>query len=203
MPRRKKLYSNPLPSELQSHPSSKDSRNALSYDEWTTKNARAKAIIMSTLVPGSEAWKIAEPLEYAADIWKALEEKYGPKDGTTNMWQPGTPWVESKEVMEAAKELDHNDKVAELLQRREAEEVASSNNATGEDTRPTQSTPEAIMKATPTEAELDQERRDRRFLWALLNGGKDKLDSVTMKTGEQLCGTISMDMSNVFDKSYK
>ncbi len=143
---------------------------------------------MSTLVPGSEAWKIAEPLEYAADIWKALEEKYGPKDGTTNMWQPGTPWVESKEVMEAAKELDHNYKVAELLHGREAKESTPSSSAIMEDNRTTETNSGVMTKATPTEAEIDQERRDRRFLWALLNGGKDRLDSVTMKTGQQLCG---------------
>ena len=189
MPRKnKKPYSNPLPSELQTHPSSKDSQNPLSYDEWTTKNARAKAIIMSTLVPGSEAWKIAEPLEYAADIWKALEEKYGPKDGTTNMWQPGTPWVESKEVMEAAKELDHNDKVAELLQQRELAEAVPSSSATVDNDRPVEAVAQTQAKASPSEAEIDQERRDKRFLWALLNGGKDRLDSVTVKTGQQLCG---------------
>jgi hypothetical protein len=50
-----------------------------SEDFWT-KNARAKALIMSTLVPGSEAWKIAEPLELASEIMAALEEKYAPKD---------------------------------------------------------------------------------------------------------------------------
>lgn len=50
-------------------------------DDFPTKNARAKALIMSTLVPGSEPYKIAEPLELASDIWKALEDKYAPKDG--------------------------------------------------------------------------------------------------------------------------
>lgn len=185
MPRRKKQYSNPLPSELQTLPPSKDPRNPLSFDEWTTKNARAKAIIMSTLVPGSEAWKIAEPLEYAADIWKALEEKYGPKDGTSNMWQPGTPWVESKEVMEAAKELDHNDneKVEEAAQLEHLTEPAPSNSTTADIKNES-----AHRSMLNTEAEMDQERRDKRFLWALLNGGKDRLDSVTVKTGQQLCG---------------
>ncbi|EXJ95090.1 hypothetical protein A1O1_00208 [Capronia coronata CBS 617.96] len=54
-----------------------------STEDFKAKNARAKALIMSTLVPGSEPWKIAEPLELASDIWKALEEKYAPKDGTS------------------------------------------------------------------------------------------------------------------------
>src|SRR4051794_16506605 len=101
MPRKtKKPYSNPLPPELQNSPPSRDLTNQPSYDEWTTKNARAKAIIMSTLVAGSEAWKIAEPLEYASDIWKALEDKYAPKDSKSNLWQPCSPSDKSKEAVE-------------------------------------------------------------------------------------------------------
>lgn len=49
-------------------------------DDFWTKNARAKALIMSTLVPGSEAWNIAEPIELPSNIMRALEEKYAPKD---------------------------------------------------------------------------------------------------------------------------
>jgi hypothetical protein len=189
MPRKtKKPYSNPLPSELQTSPPSRDSRNQLSYDEWTTKNARAKSIIMSTLVPGSEAWKIAEPLEYASDIWKALEEKYGPKDGTNNMWQPGTPWVESQEVVEAAQELDHKGKATGFEQNQQPVNVLASGGSTGESASKVGSQTHQDGDASPTEAEMDQERRDKRFLWALLNGGKDKLDAVTIQTGQQLCG---------------
>ncbi|KIW31181.1 uncharacterized protein PV07_02849 [Cladophialophora immunda] len=47
-------------------------------DDFWTKNARAKALILSTLVPGSEAWKIAEPIEIASDIWRALENYFTP-----------------------------------------------------------------------------------------------------------------------------
>ncbi|KAI1621156.1 hypothetical protein EDD37DRAFT_147316 [Exophiala viscosa] len=47
-------------------------------DDFRWKNARAKALIMSTLVPGTEPYKIAESHELATDIWKALEEKYAP-----------------------------------------------------------------------------------------------------------------------------
>ncbi|EXJ90073.1 hypothetical protein A1O3_03141 [Capronia epimyces CBS 606.96] len=54
----------------------------LAGEEFMAKNARAKALIMSTLVPGSEPWKIAEPLELASDVWKALEEKYAPRDAS-------------------------------------------------------------------------------------------------------------------------
>ncbi|KIX07328.1 uncharacterized protein Z518_01981 [Rhinocladiella mackenziei CBS 650.93] len=51
-------------------------------DDFGVQNARAKALIMSTLVPGSEPWKIAERLELASDIWKALENKYVPMNGS-------------------------------------------------------------------------------------------------------------------------
>ncbi|KAK4946393.1 hypothetical protein LTR10_014591 [Elasticomyces elasticus] len=47
-------------------------------EDFRWKNARAKALIMSTLVPGTEPYKIAESHELATDIWKALEEKYAP-----------------------------------------------------------------------------------------------------------------------------
>ena len=190
MPRKpKKPYSNPLPSELQNSPPSKDSRNQLSYNEWTTKNARAKAIIMSTLVPGSEAWKIAEPLEYASDIWKALEEKYGPKDGTNNrMWQPGTAWVESKEVVEAAKELDHEPSPGDFGPNQQHLNVVASGSGLRDMASKIEPQTHQDASVSLTEAEMDQERRDKRFLWALLNGGKDKLDAITIQTGQQLCG---------------
>lgn len=189
MPRKaKKPYSNPLPPELQNSPPSRDLRNQPSYDEWATKNARAKAIIMSTLAPGSEAWKIAEPLEYASDIWKALEEKYGPKDGKSKMSQTGTPWVESKEAVEAAKGRDQRDKAADFVQNRQAINTLASRSRTAERAGVLGSQTSQDRDASLIETELHQERRDKRFLWALLNGGKDKLDAITIQTGQQLCG---------------
>jgi hypothetical protein len=44
---------------------------------------------MSTLIPGSEPWSIAEPLELASDIWRALEEKYAPKEVEKNVGGSG------------------------------------------------------------------------------------------------------------------
>ena len=183
MPRRaKKPYPNPLPSDLRARPSSKSSTNELSYDDWSAKNARAKALIMSTIAPGSEAWKIAEPLEYAADIWKALEAKYGPKDGTAaENWESGEGGSKSDDELE--KEFLFDSK----SQEDEAYDAANSSYAV-----------EASIKAEQGETKrdnplshdikIDLGRRDKRFLWALLNGGKDRLDSVTIKTGQQLCG---------------
>lgn len=184
----KKPYSNPLPPELQNSPPSRDLRNQPSHDEWTIKNARAKAIIMSTLVPGSEAWKIAEPLEYASDIWKALEEKYGPKDGKGNTWQPGTPLAESKEVVEAAKGRDQRSKAADFVQNQQAINTLASRSRTAERASGLGIQTSQDRNAAPTDTKLDQERRDKRFLWALLNGGKDELDAITIQTGQQLCG---------------
>jgi hypothetical protein len=51
-------------------------------DDFRKKNVEAKNLIMATLVPGSEAWKIAEPIELASTIMKTLEAKYAPKDAT-------------------------------------------------------------------------------------------------------------------------
>jgi hypothetical protein len=189
MPRRtKKPYSNPLPPELQNSPPPRDLRNQPSYDEWATKNARAKAVIMSTLAPGSEAWKIAEPLEYASDIWKALEEKYGPKGDKSNMWQPGTPWVESKEAVEAAKGRDQRSKAAEFVQNQQAINTLAGRSRAADRASGLKLQTSQDQDAAPTETKLHQERRDKRFLWALLNGGKDKLDAITIQTGQQLCG---------------
>lgn len=184
----KKQYSNPLPSELQTSPPSRDTKIPLSYDEWASKNARAKAIIMSTLVPGSEAWEIAEPLEYASDIWKALEMKYGPKDGADNVSQPGTPSLETQEVVTAARGLDNRDKAPNFGTNQRTVNAVASNSRTGDSASKVGSQAHPDRDTSPVGSEIDQERRDKRLLWALLNGGKDNLDAVTIQTGQQLCG---------------
>ncbi|EXJ61782.1 hypothetical protein A1O7_02212 [Cladophialophora yegresii CBS 114405] len=53
-------------------------------DDFRIKNAEAKSLIMATLVPGSEAWRIAEPIELASTIMKTLEARYAPKDAAGN-----------------------------------------------------------------------------------------------------------------------
>lgn len=60
---------------------------------------------MSTLVPGSEPWKIAEPLELASDIWKALEDKYAPKDNKKRL--------DAKGIIDAAKKSEGGGGMAE------------------------------------------------------------------------------------------
>ncbi|OAL39054.1 hypothetical protein AYO20_01805 [Fonsecaea nubica] len=59
-------------------------------DDFWIKNARAKALILSTLVPGSEAWKVAEPVEIASDIWRALEDHFTTKRPNARAKQGGS-----------------------------------------------------------------------------------------------------------------
>ena len=176
----KKQYSNPLPSELENSPSSRDSRNPVSHDEWITKNAQAKALIMSTLVPGSEAWRIAEPLEYASDIWKALEAKYGPKGDANKVRQPGTAGIERQEAVEAAQRLDCKDQVPNFSPNRQTIRAVASGNGVGESASKVGSQVHPDMNPSSVGSDVNQERRDKRLLWALLNGGKGKPDAVTI-----------------------
>lgn len=135
---------------------------------------------MSTLVPGSEPWQIAEPLEYAADIWRALEERYGPKsegrDGgeddaldeenfeqiTERRWEDkliGHPPAAAKDglAQEASGGLQE---AAELWTREQEKDDARADE----------------INAGMTEGKRkwnSDSMRDQRFLWALLNGGKE------------------------------
>jgi len=178
MPRQaKQPYFNPLPSELQTFPTSRDSKSQLSHNEWTTKNARAKALILSTIVPGSEAWKIAQSFEYASDIWKALEEKYGPKHEINSKAlqqdNSSASWLEVPAVK------TRHDPAAFAEPRREANMVEGGSRR-GESASEVESLTHPNGGASPTQAEIDEGRRDRRFLWALLNGGRETLDAVTI-----------------------
>lgn len=137
---------------------------------------------MSTLVPGSEPWQIAEPLEYAADIWKALEEKYGPKGGERDYedendikneengelivesgWQDrgnADQLVTTKDDL--AKEVSHGlQEVADLWTHEQEKDITRS----------------AVADARLSKEKRkwkDDSMRDQRFLWALLNGGKEE-----------------------------
>jgi hypothetical protein len=135
---------------------------------------------MSTLVPGSEPWQIAEPLEYAADIWKALEEKYGPKREArgeketdvvpeANHDQPTERKSHDKFTGQAptttksglAQEVsDGLQSVAELWTREQEKGTARS-------TGPNPKNNEGELWGIDS-------LRDQRFLWALLNGGKEE-----------------------------
>lgn len=137
---------------------------------------------MSTLVPGSEPWQIAEPLEYAADIWKALEEKYGPnsekRDGNENDirhdgdydqttdrgWQDRLTGNQATGTNDGlAQELsDGLQEVAELWTREQEKGIARS---TAANTR---------LSEDKKKKWSNDSMRDQRFLWALLNGGKEE-----------------------------
>jgi hypothetical protein len=142
--------------------------------DWTAKNARAKAIIMSTLIPGSESWQIAEPLEYAADIWKALEAKYGPKSEPRN----------GKEI-NVVQEANHEQPVQlgamvpATAKGGLAQEVSDGLQSVAE--LWTREQEEGTARSTEPQTKKTEEMRwgvdslrDQRFLWALLNGGKEE-----------------------------
>ncbi len=147
---------------------------------------------MSTLVPGSEPWQIAEGLEYAADIWKALEEKYGPNsekkgfdvndvvhddnhapDADGGAWQgevTGDQQPAASGDNLAAQEVSEGlQDVAELWtheqqQGQEQEQAVTRSTTAEEDT----------LLTEEKRRWKDDSMRDQRFLWALLNGGKEE-----------------------------
>lgn len=89
--------------------------NARSDDDFWTKNARAKALIMSTLVPGSEPWKIAEPIELAANIMKALEDKYAPRDEKDRPIRLGLPAPDGKHRPVGQDEASSSDFIGDFV----------------------------------------------------------------------------------------
>ncbi len=181
-------YSNPLPPSLQSHPPTSTSNGKASpnssYDaqlaDWTAKNARAKAIIMSTLVPGSEPWQIANPLEYAADIWKALEQKYGPNTGENGGDEDE---MLCEDIIEQTAEAARLDNVTRRQPRakdglaqegpNDLEEIADLwvSGQESDTARSNEINPQAVEENRKWN---DDSMRDQRFLWALLNGGKEE-----------------------------
>lgn len=133
--------------------STKSSGNIEDFD---AKNARAKELIMSTLVPGSEPWKIAEPLELASDIWKALEARYTQKDGqknTTDTTMDSQKLAEIKFQAGTQTETREDELDPEVVRKREA------------------------MARATEEFHTSMPNRDQRFLWALLHGGKEETNA--------------------------
>lgn len=136
---------------------------------------------MSTLVPGSEPWQIAEPLEYAADIWKALEEKYGPNSARKGF---DANDVVHDEGDGQATDGAWQEKVAVAAEQPAApkeslQEVAEmGTHERGRD----QAQAQAVTRCAAEDAQSLEEKRkwnndsmrDQRFLWALLNAGKEE-----------------------------
>lgn len=169
--------------------------------EWLEKNAHAKAIIMSTLIPGSEPWKIAEPLEYASDIWKALEDRYAPKNDPegnrleradfVNDWVEGRDMEKYRDGPKQGAMLTEfpadalNPEMSSRFTNKQLEDVMKDKTAQGnfiqEITRmdeekkalKEQRKKEANAAAAKVMAE-HMPNRDQRFLWALLHGGKEE-----------------------------
>ena len=146
--------------------------------EWEAKNARAKAIILQTLEPGSEPWKIAEPLEYAADIWKALKDKYGPKTEQESeahaRWNDGEIGGVDREIaqdLEEGEEDDYDEEEEKLV--KQEDDISPQIDSAGNQQPPTHENSNTRRRKTAEETEQELAMRDQRFLWALLNGGKE------------------------------
>ncbi len=168
--------------------------------DWLEKNAHAKAIIMSTLIPGSEPWKIAEPLEYAADIWKALEDRYAPKnDPEGNRLERAdfvNDWVEGRDMDKYRDGPKRGAMLTEFPADALNPEMTSKFTKQLEDVirdKTVQSSlVEEITRIEEEKKALKEQRkkkanaaaakvmaehmpnRDQRFLWALLHGGKEE-----------------------------
>jgi hypothetical protein len=135
---------------------------------------------MSTLVPGSEPWQIAEPLEYAADIWKALEGRYGPKSEGRDGDVDDAP---DEENFEQITERGWEDKLTgdqpAAAKGGLAQEASSGLQEVAE--LWTREQEKVDARADEINAEMTEGKRkwnsdsmrDQRFLWALLNGGKE------------------------------
>lgn len=162
MPKQSKTQPQVSPAKLT--PATKDSTSSSkppkNVDDWKVKNARAKELIMSTLEPGSEPWKIAEPLEFASDIWKALEARYAPNGRESiaaTVKAIEKPVTEKSSVLtdsvvsefsNAVAELEYDAKLRKEVQARAAKEFYDS-----------------------------MPNRDHRFLWAVLHGGKEETNA--------------------------
>ncbi len=140
---------------------------------------------MSTLVPGSEPWRIAEPLEYAADIWKALEEKYGPNSERKGF--DANDVVHDENYEQLADVAGPERLTADQLPASEdslAQEVSEGVQEVAELRKQEleQELEQAMTQSTAEDTPLAEEKRkwktdslrDQRFLWALLNGGKEE-----------------------------
>ena len=184
MPRKASKATTSVPAGLQSQPSTNPAENPWTQEEWKVKNAKARELIMSTIEQGSEAWGIADQYDNAADIWKALQNAYGGKKG------PRTKELGKSSINALARAADAVNETKERVdavkgQEKQVEKMHRPDVRDGaESAEPNKSW---LQESTPHKADTDLSRRDKRLLWALLNGGKDKLDSVTVKTGQQLC----------------
>jgi hypothetical protein len=135
---------------------------------------------MSTLIPGSESWQIAEPLEYAADIWKALEAKYGPKSEARNVKEADvTHEVNHGEATERHSQVQLAANGSATTKGGLAQEVSDGLQSVAE--LWTREQTEGTARSTAPHLQKTEEMnwgvnslRDQRFLWALLNGGKEE-----------------------------
>lgn len=143
---------------------------------------------MSTLVPGSEPWQIVEPLEYAADIWRALEERYGSHKEERGGHEEER--VRGKEDSDETAARAWRDNLSRSQPSMADDDLAQGRSDRGQATDSVWGIAQDTELARPTAVSKEPAEesgkwnndllRDKRFLWALLNGGKRK---VTGQTG--------------------
>ena len=184
MPRKASKTTKSVPAGLQSQPSTNAVENPWTQEEWKVKNAQARELIMSTIEPGSEAWGIADQYDNAADIWKALQNAYGGEKGASR-----TGGV--KQLSDVAP--THSEGVVDKRKAKDdtvsakVKEVKTQEPSLRDGSNYVEPNKSWLQESAPYEAGTELSRRDKRLLWALLNGGKDEIDVVTVKTGQQLC----------------
>lgn len=156
MPKKSKNKSTPAPApitELTLNDENPTSSPELLKQEKDNeiKNATAKELIMSTLAPGSEPWKIAESMENASDIWKALEARYAPNKSEHIYSEQQEQDTTRTSIERAAEEA-----------RVEGDELERRKQAQARATR-------EFYESMPNP--------DQRLLWALLHGGKPETEA--------------------------
>jgi len=141
-------------------------------EEYRAKEARAKSLMLTALIPGSEPYKLALSLNSIYDIWLALEDRYCP-DPTVTGKNIVNEWV--TETSNSMGDVPQEEKAAAL--RAKIEEAVLVSKALQKC--------EAVMRDRRKEAQAAAARtlvenmpnRDQRFLWALLHGGKPETDA--------------------------
>lgn len=165
--------------------------NFSSTAEFKAKNARARELLMSTIKPGSEAWKVAEQYELASDIWTALEDAFGPNSANRSKSPEKNNKAEESIV----------DKQAQVVEATETEMGVSLSNSSSTSSRDMGRKSSERGKGVDSQtSELGRRKeaqaraaralretmpnRDQRFLWAILHGGKPETDAWFNGTAE-------------------
>lgn len=163
----------------------------LTSEEFKAKNARARELILATIEPDSEAYRIASSYELASDIWKALEARYAPKTGSAEAVGADIATGGDGDASTVDTKT-HQDKRSPEI------ETANPEGLTSDEVDKLHKEPPFEENDTDeplpeTEDELDRKQearlrairalketmpnRDQRFLWAILHGGTPETEA--------------------------